>query len=171
MLLAGDEIGNSQGGNNNAYCQDNETGWIDWSGLGQPGADLRGLIDQLILLRRAFPQLQGQHWLHGHLPDGKRDVKWLTPAGTEMQESDWEFAEARFLAYVLAPITEHGAPLFIVLNAAADAIAVVMPEWPGCARWSLLLSTDSPKPDPVKLNVGTKSMAPARSVTVFVGLP
>lgn len=171
LLLAGDEVGNSQKGNNNTYCQDNETGWVDWSGLGEPGTDLTDLISRLVLLRRAFPQLQGRHWLQGRLPDGLWDAKWFTPAGTEMKEQDWGFVEARFLSYILAPPNERGAPLFIVLNAGADTIPLVMPEWPGCGRWSLLLSTDTKKPHVAKLHVGAKSAAPARSATLFVGAP
>ena len=171
LLLAGDEVGNSQKGNNNTYCQDNEAGWLDWSGLGQPGADLTELVSQLVLLRRAFPQLQGHHWLLGRLPDGGCDVKWLTPAGTEMQESDWGFSEARFLAYVLAPLSARGAPLLVVLNAGKDAIPFVMPEWPGSTRWSFLLTTGGAKPEPAKLVVGTKAAAPGRSITLFAGAP
>ena len=70
LLLAGDEVGNSQGGNNNAYCQDNEIGWVDWSGLGRDGEDMTALIGQLTQLRRRFPQLQGRRWLDGRRADG-----------------------------------------------------------------------------------------------------
>jgi isoamylase len=173
LLLAGDEVANSQRGNNNVYCQDNEIGWVDWSGLGRAGHDLTDLIEQFVLLRRAFPQLQGQHWLQGRRADGSYDVKWLTPHATEMTEADWAFAEARFIAYVLAPLDQRGAPLFVVANAAANGVGLVMPAWPGCTRWSLLLTTDDKKPEPsaAVLAVGATSLAPARSVTVFAGAP
>jgi glycogen operon protein len=81
LLLAGDEVGNSQSGNNNAYCQDNEIGWVDWSGLGRDGEDMTAFIGQLAQLRKRFPQFQGHRWLEGRRPDGTYDVLWLTRAG------------------------------------------------------------------------------------------
>ena len=70
LMLAGDEVANSQGGNNNAYCQDNEIGWVDWSGLGREGDDLTALVAQLTQLRRDYPQLRGYNWLQGRREDG-----------------------------------------------------------------------------------------------------
>jgi glycogen operon protein len=118
-----------------------------------------------------FPQLQGRHWLVGRHRDGNYDVKWLTPKGTEMTEEDWAFAEAHYLSYVLAPMAPSGAPLFIVLNAAAEPVEFVLPHWPGIATWSRLLSTVADHHDRggVKLRVGTKRMAPSHSVTAFAG--
>ena len=101
LLLAGDEVGNGQDGNNNTYCQDNPTGWVDWSKLGSED-DFTGFIGELTRLRQRFPQLKSQKWMEGHRADGTYDVKWLTPGGTEMQEADWNFPDGRFLAYVLA---------------------------------------------------------------------
>ena len=173
LLLAGDEVGNSQSGNNNAYCQDNDIGWVDWSGLGRPGTDMTEFVGMLALLRHAYPQLQGQRWLTGKRGDGSYDAMWLTPQGTEMTEKDWGFAEARFLAYVLAPNDERGAPLLIVLNAAVDPIAFVMPQWPEVGRWAQLITTDPKQPESggPKPAVGQKVTAPARSVTLFTGAP
>src|SRR5262249_32025438 len=65
LLLAGDEIGNSQNGNNNPYCQDNEAGWVKWSNLGRDGEDLCDFIGQLTGLRRRFAQLRPRRWLVG----------------------------------------------------------------------------------------------------------
>ena len=101
LLLAGDEVGNSQGGNNNAYCQDNEIGWTDWSNLGSPADDMTDFVGRLTSLRRRFPQLTPRHWVHGKNPDGSFGVLWLTPQATEMTEADWNFPEGRFLSYVL----------------------------------------------------------------------
>src|SRR6185295_11417229 len=87
LLLAGDEVGNSQNGNNNAYCQDNPIGWVDWSALGSDQDDMSGLVSRLAELRRRFSQLRPRHWVEGHRPDGSFDVLWLTPQATEMTES------------------------------------------------------------------------------------
>src|SRR5205085_6228796 len=84
MLLAGDEAGNTQHGNNNAYCQDNEIGWVDWSGLGGEETDLTQLIGLVAELRRSFPQLRARGWLEGRRSDGTYDILWLTPDATEM---------------------------------------------------------------------------------------
>src|SRR6478672_1674223 len=101
LLLAGDEVGNSQAGNNNAYCQDNEVGWVDWSGLGQHDQDLTNFIGQLSRLRRQFRQLRPRHWLIGKGRDGTHDVRWLTPSGSEMTNADWMKPDGQFLSYVL----------------------------------------------------------------------
>lgn len=97
LLLGGDEVGNSNNGNNNTYCQDNETGWIDWSKLGSED-DLTDFVGDLIRLRQRFAQLRPHAWLQGKKPDGSCDVKWLTPGGNEMGEADWNYPDGRFLS-------------------------------------------------------------------------
>jgi isoamylase len=170
LLLAGDEVGNSQAGNNNAYCQDNEIGWTDWSSLGKEGQDLTDLVSQLTALRRRYPQLKPRHWLNGTLPDGSRDVLWLTPKSSEMTEQDWTFAEGRFLSCVLAPIDDAPGPLFLVLNAAVEPIAFILPSWPDCEGWTCAIATVPLEPHHApSYRVGAHCMAPARSVIVFKG--
>ena len=169
LLLAGDEVGNSQGGNNNAYCQDNETGWVDWSGLGKPGADMTGLIEQLAALRARFPQLHARNWVEDWKPEGGYGVMWLTPHATEMQEHDWHFPEGRFLAYVLGPVEPTGAPLYVVLNAADTPIEIVLPNWPHCRAWTLLLDTAKPVAKAQPLSPGSAVLAATRAVLAFGG--
>jgi glycogen operon protein len=167
LVLAGDEIGNGQGGNNNAYCQDNEVGWVEWSKSGSPD-DLTGFVGHLVALRRRFPQLKPYRWLQGKKPDGSYDVKWLTPEGLEMGESDWNFSEGRFLSYVLAPMTSAGSPLFIVLNGADQEVEAVAPDWPGIGRWQPVLDSSERK-EQETLPVGEPWMTPARCVLAFAG--
>ena len=173
LLLAGDEVANSQLGNNNAYCQDNDIGWVDWTNLGNPDVDLTEFIGKLALMRSTYPQLQGQHWLTGKRRDGSYDVKWLTPQATEMTEKDWAFAEARFLAYVLAPIDDVGVPLLIVLNSGIDAIPFVLPPWPDIGHWAQILTTDPEQPTAAgpMTEVGVKLSAGGRTLSVFTGAP
>ena len=102
LLLAGDEVGNSQGGNNNAYCQDNPTGWVDWSALGSEGDDMTALVAQLTALRRRFPQLRPHTFAMDRRTDGACQAVWLTPQARAMTEQDWLFRDAHFLSYVLA---------------------------------------------------------------------
>lgn len=92
MLVAGDEMGRTQGGSNNAYCQDNEIGWVDWSLREQPGP--RGLLElttRLLALRHSHPVLRRRAFFSGRAraADGLRDLAWFTPHGTEMTERDW----------------------------------------------------------------------------------
>src|SRR5436305_1956321 len=78
LILAGDEVGNTQSGNNNAYCQDNEIGWVDWEGYGRHGDDLTDFVGHTIGLRRRFPQIRSGRWLDGRRADGSYGVLWLT---------------------------------------------------------------------------------------------
>jgi isoamylase len=171
LLLAGDEIGNSQNGNNNAYCQDNPVGWVDWSKLGHDDDDMCELIGELTALRRRFPQLRSRRFVGGRRPDGSYGVLWLTPRGTEMTEQDWNFPEGRFLAYALGAPERAKPPLYIVLNAAPQTIDFVFPALPDCSGWRLELSTAVAGQKSTVLDCGTKWPAPARSVMVFAGAP
>jgi glycogen operon protein len=169
LILAGDEVGNSQGGNNNAYCQDNEIGWVDWSGLGRDGDDLTALVAQLTDIRRRFPQLRPRHWVDGRREDGSFGVLWLKPDGNEMTEQDWNFPEGRFLSYVLGPVEEGQAPLFIVLNSAPEAIEFNLPTVPNDGVWTAILNTAPGSTVGHHLQGGQKSQAPGRSVLVYSG--
>jgi isoamylase len=171
LLLAGDEVGNSQGGNNNVYCQDNPIGWVDWSNLGREGEDMCAFIGLLIQLRRRFPQLQSRGFVGGRQPDGTYGVLWLTPRATEMTEQDWNFPEGRFLAYALGPLEQGKPPLYIVLNAAPEPIEILFPTLPGCGRWAIHLNTAAPDQKVRDFDSGAKWQAPARSVMVFSGRP
>jgi glycogen operon protein len=173
LILAGDEVGNSQGGNNNAYCQDNEIGWVDWSGLGREHDDLTEFIGRLAQLRKRFTQLRSRHWLDGKKPDGARDVLWLTPDAMEMTDEDWNFPEGRFLAYVLASPQQNGEPLFVVFNGALENIEVALPDWDGITRWVCVLNTanDLVLGDGATEPPGTVLTAPATSILVFAGQP
>src|SRR6266550_1222609 len=169
LLLAGDEVGNSQNGNNNAYCQDNETGWVNWDNLGKQGDDLTDFIGHLTALRRRFAQLRSQRWLDGRRKDGSYGVLWLTPAAEEMQEGDWNFPEGRFLAYVLGPMEPGQPPIFIVLNAAPEEIAFKLPEMPEYKNWQQVLNTTEAVQTTTALTSGAETSAPPRSVLAFAG--
>jgi glycogen operon protein len=170
LLLAGDEVGNSQSGNNNAYCQDNEVGWTDWSGCGHNGADLTELIARLADIRRRFPQLRPRQWVEGRRRDGSYGVLWLTPYATEMQEEDWNFPQGHFLAYLLGPQECGPPPLFIVLNAATDVIDFKLPVLAGNRHWDPLLDTTHPSGVPSRKHERVMR-APPRSVLAFAGVP
>ncbi|MEU6779771.1 glycogen debranching protein GlgX [Nonomuraea angiospora] len=110
MLSHGDELGRTQRGNNNAYCQDNELAWVDWSML-HTEPELLEFVRALSKLRREHPVFQRRRFFHGRHPkDGKRDLVWLTPGGTEMTAGDWHIGYAKSLMVYLngEAITEPG---------------------------------------------------------------
>jgi isoamylase len=170
LLLAGDEVGNSQNGNNNTYCQDDEIGWTGWSKLGTED-DMTAFIGELTRLRQRFPQLKPHYWVEGKRADGTYDVKWLTPSGAEMGEGDWNFPDGRFLSYVLAALRPKDAPLFIVLNGADEAVDVTFPEWPGTAQWERVLDTSDGQSNTNAGKPGEAWSAQARAVLAFAGVP
>ncbi len=169
LVLAGDEVGNSQGGNNNAYCQDNPIGWVDWSGLGRQGEDMTELIAQLASLRRAYPQLRSRRWVEGRRADGSFGVLWLTPQAAEMTETDWNFPDGRFLAYMLGPLQPAQPALFIVLNAAAETIEATFPKIAEYSRWLPVLDTVNRIEAGREHASGTSVVVPPRSILVFSG--
>ncbi|MBL8541549.1 MAG: hypothetical protein JNK68_14475, partial [Betaproteobacteria bacterium] len=110
MLLAGDEIGRTQRGNNNAYCQDNEISWVDWN-LRREDRELCEFVRSLIRLRRRHPVFRRSEYVHGSptAADGLKGITWLTPDGLEMSEEAWHHSHARCLGVCLVGEQPHEA--------------------------------------------------------------
>jgi isoamylase len=156
MLLAGDEIGRTQVGNNNAYCQDNETSWVDWDAAGKH-ADLLDFTCSLIALRRDHPVFRRRRFFSGTAPGstGLRDIAWLTPAGAEMTVTDWG-SDARALGVLLNgdAITEpgpHGEAIvdqnfLLLFNAADQPVTFTLPGAGPVGAWQVVVDTESPAP-------------------------
>ncbi|NJP23338.1 glycogen debranching protein GlgX [Microbispora hainanensis] len=160
MLLAGDEFGRTQHGNNNAYCQDNETSWIDWSLIRQEG-DLLEFVRRLAALRRAHPVFRRRRFFQGHSPgDGSRDIIWLTPSGTEMTDGDWHTGYAKSLAvYVNGDAISEPGPrgerirdetFLLLINAHHENLTFALPGPELGAAWRPVLDTaeDDLRDDP-----------------------
>ena len=141
---------------------------MNWDNLGRPGDDLTDFIGHMTALRRRFAQLRSQRWLDGRRKDGSYGVLWLTPAAEEMKEADWNFPEGRFLAYVLAPMEQGQAPIFIVLNAAPEEIAFTLPRMTEYKNWQQVLNTTEPQ-TVAAFASGSETKAPPRSVLAFAG--
>ena len=152
MLLAGDEFGNSQQGNNNAYAQDNETGWLDWSGLATDPAFLTQ-VRELIGLRRNTALLRQAQYRHGHLLDGqgRPDIAWRHPDGRTMASADWE--QAQTLTVILAnPGNRKNSPhqtnaLAIMLNASVSTVNFTLTEVSPPDTWRLAFSSSDNPPN------------------------
>lgn len=145
MLLAGDEIGNSQSGNNNAYAQDNEIGWVDWTA---PDMGLRDFTAALIAFRKGHPILRQKHFLHARerAADGLPDLFWWREDGQEMGQADWEDAGRRLLCVekrMAAGTPRYAASeaaVFLVFNAGGAAKVCLPPARSGW-HWVLRLDT------------------------------
>ena len=165
MLTAGDELGRTQGGNNNAYCQDNDVSWVDW-----PGADagLAAFVRAILRLRRELPALRRERFFTGRpLAEGARkDVTWLTSAGLEMSEADWHDGGLRFIGLLFGDETPgpEDALLLLYLNAHDAPVAALLPAQ--VAGWELLVDTALSGPPELERVSGTRIVA-ARSLLLL----
>jgi isoamylase len=139
MMLAGDELGNSQQGNNNAYCQDNELSWVNWPDRDDP---FFSFCKQAIAFRKAHPILSQSRFLHSRQRryDGESDLFWRRVDGSSMQQSDWDdnttgiiIAELRTAAGSPEYVHREGAML-IVLNSGPE-VDIMVPTLPGGQHW------------------------------------
>jgi glycogen operon protein len=150
MLLAGDEMGQTQSGNNNAYCQDNKITWLDWS-LATKNADLVEFVRRLSDLRRSRLWLRRDTFLKGSRRSAAaRDVTWLHPAGREMTEADWNDGSLRCLAVQMSGtaysrVSAEG-DFLAVFNADESPVDMVLPQASRGESWQVLIDT-SQAPD------------------------
>ncbi|CAA9229348.1 MAG: GH13_11 / GH13 / GH13_10 / GH13_13 / CBM 48 / GH13_14 / GH13_32 [uncultured Corynebacteriales bacterium] len=158
MLLAGDELSRTQGGNNNAFCQDNEMSWVDWSTRDDPAvADLLALTRRLVALRRATPVLRQRGFFAGRpVPgaEGRKDLAWLRADGTEMTEREWHAPDLRTLGMYLdgdgirqrGPRGERlsGESYLLVLHAGAEDTTFALPGLPWADGYRIVLDTTAP---------------------------
>jgi glycogen operon protein len=142
MLGAGDEFGRSQGGNNNAYCQDNEISWLAWPGAGTaPETDLSGFISALVELRRRRPELRRDTFFKGSPREGRqRDVRWLHPAGHEMRGHDWSDTDLGCLGMLLGTVSADAGDLLVLLSATDHEIQFTLPG-DVVGPWQVLVDT------------------------------
>ncbi len=148
MICAGDELGRTQRGNNNAYCQDNELGWLDWN-LDKRRRAFLEFTRTLFAMRRAQPVLRRRSFLQGRQIRGVKDIRWLSPTGQEMTDDDWNNSGARSLGILLNgeaidEVDERGRPivgdtLLALINAAAEPRQFQMPASP--RPWRALFDT------------------------------
>ena len=185
MLAHGDEVNRTQGGNNNAYAQDNDISWMDWDHT-REDKELLAFTRKVISIRDEEPLLRRRRYFRGRpdTPDSLKDVSWLRPDGAEMTHEDWvaqgsEPLILRLSGSAIEEADEFGerirtSSLLIVLHASERDIRITMPDpngETGHHSWTPILSTDEPTGTPVCSGVaaGFHLTVPARTVLVFRG--
>ncbi len=170
MLAAGDEMGRTQNGNNNAYCQDNEISWLNWE-LDTHEQKFVSFVREVIKLRKKHPVFHRRHFFQGRRIKGAnvKDICWLRPDGGEMTDEEWDSYYARCLGLLLhgdaiEEQDERGRIIrddtfLLLLNAHSQAIPFRMPEHVGIARWGVAVDTcfeDGKRTDRRTFNTGEK---------------
>ena len=177
MLLAGDEFGRTQQGTNNAYCQDSEISWVDWTTAeAEAGRALADFSARLLALRKELPVLRRNRFLAGAFFEdiGVQDSIWFTPAGEEMQAPHWEDPQTRSFALLLdgrapasaIPVEAHDASVLLVFNAWQDAVPFTLPA-PPAGAWTLKIDTADPALGVDDAMTRDEYLATGRSVLVF----
>ncbi len=159
MLVAGDEFGRGQGGNNNAYCQDSEISWLDWEGIDDEGRAFLAFVQSLIRFRREHIVFHRSRFFHARFIPGTdiQDITWLKPDGLEMTEADWGDGGSRSLSFLIRGeageyhLTARGEPqpddsFLVILSAHTDAIDWTLPALAVGRKWTLCIDTDLDDP-------------------------
>jgi glycogen operon protein len=150
MITAGDEWGRSQRGNNNAYCQDNEISWLDWTDAANPAnAPMQQLVSRLMALRKRLPVLTESRFVHGRSrpAPGLPDIAWFGHDGNELTSEQWSDPEGRTLSLRRAAHSadDEVEAVLLCLNASGDDVVFRPPE-PG-EDWRLLFDSAAPDLD------------------------
>jgi isoamylase len=155
MLLAGDEMGRTQQGNNNAYCQDNEISWLDWDAIDE---SLLEFTRQLIAFRHAHPAFRRRRWFQGAEIHGLLDIEWFTPDGKPMSDDDWLTGHNKsFMVFLngqaipsLGPRGERVVDdsFLVLFNAHYEPLQYVLPDGPFGQSWTRVIDTTTGEVEP-----------------------
>nr|WP_245635103.1 glycogen debranching protein GlgX [Marinobacterium profundum] len=146
MLLGGDELGRTQGGNNNAYCQDNEINWIDWALLRKQSTGLLEFTRKLVSLRKYYSGFRLPRYVHPTDNPAMPDISWVNAAGDNMQDEQWHDHQNHLLGYFISSasqLTSSGKAekLLVVFNNRKSSGKFTLPLKPGCGSWKFLIDT------------------------------
>jgi isoamylase len=182
MLLHGDELGRSQGGNNNGYCQDSELTWIDWEKVDE---GLLNFTKKVTKLRADHPTFRRRRFFHGRpvrrgQGEPVPDIDWLTPEGEPMHDEDWDVGYAKSVAVYLNGLgiretDERGEYVtddhfYLAYNASPDAIEFALPSDDYAQAWTTVLDTaEMGEVEPVDVKPGQSVTVQGRSIVVLTG--
>jgi glycogen operon protein len=185
MLLGGDELGRTQQGNNNAYCQDNEISWFNWD-LADDQLDLIAFVAKLTEVRRQQPILRRRRFFRGRPmnPTGFKDLSWIKPNGTEFVDEDWDDPTLQTIGLrmpgdSIEEMDDDGNPietssLFLILHRDEEPIEFTLPAVARLSRtnhWDLILTTDhSTGVASLRLPEHSTFTVPGRTVLLFEGV-
>jgi glycogen operon protein len=177
MLLAGDEFGHSQNGNNNAYAQDNEISWLNWLGITAQGRGLREFTRKLIATRKAFPILYRSRFVIGSRNEelDVTDVSWVSPSGEEMATEQWQDGNARCFGMLLdgraqeTGVKRRGsdATLLLIYNAHYDVVNFTLPDVAEGRSWLGLIDTNQPEAQLTSFPLGHSYAVTGRSLVAL----
>lgn len=172
MFLAGDEVRNTQNGNNNAYCQDNQIGWFDWSGP-EKHADLHRFWRRMIEFRKKYAAVRENSFFTGEV--NKRGLKDVTWHGTKLYSPGWDDSQAKALGFTLAGFGQDP-DIHVMMNMHWEALDIDVPVVAGW-RWTRVVDTSMPSPSDI-VDPGMEVVCPAqsyrvnaRSIVVLVNKP
>lgn len=169
MLLAGDELGRTQNGNNNAYCQDNPLSWLHWEPRSPEDQEFMDFVRAMIALRRRHPAFRRRRFFSGQpvSANGLKDITWLSPVGGEIAPAEWDLPHKRCFGYHIngthteSHAVDHGADtaateaddrFIVMMNASGQTVDFVLPGPEYGAEWNVLIDTaeteedESPRP-------------------------
>jgi isoamylase len=181
MLLAGDELGHTQRGNNNAYCQDNEISWINWQEADLE-RELMALLQKAIALRKNHPVFRRRNFFQGRKIKGAgiKDILWLRPDGSEMTDEEWNQEHARTLGVFLSgtavdEVDERGQTVtdenfLLLMNAHHEEMPFLLPTVASDMRWVALIDTScqTSRSPGLQYDAGTTYSLQARSLALLV---
>jgi len=178
MITAGDERGRTQGGNNNAYCQDNEVSWVDWR-PDDAWLDVYEQVKAALRLRRVHPALRQRHHFAGSptIEGGPKDLAWLHPRGTEMRDGDWHDDGLQVIGMFVSgnPLRspgprgeqQHDASFVLWCNAGGEPVEVQLPDNAWVNSGEVVLSTDPALATGAPVTSGGTLTLAARSLAVL----
>jgi glycogen operon protein len=179
MICAGDEFGRTQNGNNNAYCQDNATSWLDWR-MDEERMSLVNFFRRLTAAFHLYPVLRRSRFLTGEMNPAieVKDVSWIDATGSEMTAEAWDNGTRCFGMLLdgrgqATGIKRRGADvsLLIVFNAHHDTIRFTLPRCCGTQGWKRLFDTADPQLAATQADIGAVYDVSARSVLLFERIP
>ncbi len=155
MLTAGDELGRSQQGNNNAYCQDNAISWLDWSPFSKEQAEHYQFVAHLTALRKRFAVFKLDRYLHEAMEPTDATIEWYNAAGNLMQPNHWGEAHLKTLGYLLSWHDETvnlRKCLYIIFHAGKETAELHLPKLGNVIKWEILFNTANPDGMPKRIN-------------------